>query len=298
MQEHEVDKLLKLKQMNIAVLLTCYNRINKTIECLDSLFKADKPDELTFDIFLLDDKSPDSTGEIISKKYPVVNVVHGEGNLFWAGGMRLIWQHAKSQKNFDGYLLLNDDVILSKSVLMDLLETHKYSLSTFEKEGLYVSTTADFYSKDLSYGGRLVKRGLLRYSMTLVKPDSMPKKCSLANANILMVMKSVVEKVGMFDNVFTHGIADYDYTLTAQRMGFPLLVSPNIGGYCTDDHGNNWLSDKSTLKQRLQYLYSPKGLAYKENLYYIKKHFPMQLPYYFSMFWLKTFFPKIWDKFK
>ena len=281
--------------MNIAVLLTCYNRVNKTIACLDSLYNADKPIDFTFDVFLLDDNSPDKTGEIILNKYPLVNVVSGTGNLFWAGGMSVIWKHAKSVRDFDGYLLLNDDVVLSKSILTDLLETNTYSLNTFHKEGVYVGTTADTISKEISYGGRIVKKGILRYSMTLVSPESTPKLCSLANANILLVMESVVEKIGIFDSAFTHGIADYDYTLSASKMGFPILVNRNIGGYCIDDHGDNWLSSNSTFKMRLDYLYSPKGLAYKENLYYLKKHFPVQLPYYLSMFWLKTLFPRIWD---
>ena len=284
--------------MNVAVLLTCYNRINKTIACLDSLYNAVKPTDFTFDVFLLDDNSPDDTGEIVKKKYPLVNVVSGTGNLFWAGGMRKIWKFAKDQKDFDGYLLLNDDVVLTQSVLRDLLSSHLYSLSKFHKGGIYVSSTADSVSKEISYGGRLIEKKLVRYSMKLLTPHSIPQVCSLANANILLVMRSVVENIGIFDDKFTHGIADYDYTLSASKMGFPLLVAANIGGYCIDDHGNNWLSNKSNFKQRLNFLYSPKGLAYKENLYYLKKHFPIQLPYYFLMFWLKTIFPGIWDKFK
>ena len=282
----------------IAILLTCHNRIMKTMACLESLFNCSVPENWSLDIFLVDDGSTDGTGDMVREKFPNVHVIEGSGNLYWSGGMRVAWEHAKKAKRFDGYLLLNDDVVLSKTVLNDLLETDSYAREKFNKQGIYVSSTAEAVSGKISYGGKLVVKKPFTYSIKLIEPGLFPKVCSIANANILLVMANVVEEIGIFDSRYIHGIADYDYSLVAVKHNFPLLISPNIGGYCENDHGNNWLSTNSSLKQRMLYLYSPTGLAYKENLYFLKKHFPRQLPYYFSMYWLKTFFPKLWDTFK
>ena len=113
-----------------------------------------------------------------------------------------------------------------------------------------------------------------------------------------MVTKSVVKAIGILDDRYIHQFGDYDYTLVASRNGIPVLVCPGFGGYCSDDHGNNWLQAHSSLKKRINFLYSPLGLSYKEQTYYLWKNFKFQFPYYFSMLWLKTLFPVLWEKYK
>ena len=53
--------------LKIAILITCYNRLEKTKECLRHCFYSlSLIDNFDHDIFLLDDNSPDKTGEIIN----------------------------------------------------------------------------------------------------------------------------------------------------------------------------------------------------------------------------------------
>jgi len=132
----------------------------------------------------------------------------------------------------------------------------------------------------------------------LLNPSNQPQQCHFANGNILWICGDVVNKIGIFSIKFTHGIADFDYTLTAHKHKVPLWVAPDICGFCSNDHGNSWQSMKAPLKDRIAYLKSPKGLAFKEYLYFIKKKFPFFYPYSFVMLLLKTLFPFIWDRLK
>ena len=75
-------------------------------------------------------------------------------------------------------------------------------------------------------------------------------------------------------------------------------MAPGFLGSCVDDHGNNWMPQKTSFKQRIQYLKNPKGLAYKEYLQFIRSHFPLSYPTAFCKLWLKTFFPFLWETFK
>jgi GT2 family glycosyltransferase len=284
-----------------AILLTCHNRKEKTINCLKSLYKAiDLSNyEIKFDIYLVDDGSTDGTCEEINKHFPAVIIIKGPGNLFWARGMRLAWETALSaNRDYDSFLLLNDDVILTENFLIDLLSTHEYCLEHFNQSGIYVSSTKDLINSKVSYGGKLIiKKGIKVKSIRIIATD-IPVLCSIANANILMVTISVVKAIGILDPEFVHKAADFDYTLSASKQGIPVLVCPGFGGYCVNDHGKSWMSPNSSLKDRINYLYSPSGLAYGDQLYYLKKNFKFQFPYYFIMLWLKTIFPCIWDKFK
>ncbi len=247
---------------------------------------------------MVNDGSIDGTGEAVQNEFPEVNVIKGNGNLYWAGGMRLAWKSALKAGNSDVFLLLNDDVALRKSFFENLIEAHNFSLKKYGKKGIYSGATKDKDSSQISYGGLRITTNHFILKTQKVIPSEIPQNCDMTNANILWVSKEVVDQIGLFDAKFTHGIADYDYTLRANKNKIPVLLAPNFGGYCEDDHGNNWKSSMVKLKERIVYLKSPTGLAYREYLYYIKKHFPLFLPYSFTMLWIKTFFPGLWNKFK
>ena len=285
----------------IAVLLTCHNRKEKTINCLKSLYEAINKfnSETKFDVYLVDDGSADGTSEEISKYFPEINLIVGSGELYWSRGIRLAWETAlKKDRNYDSFLLLNDDVILLENFLIGLLNTHKYSLKQFKQPGIYVSSTTDLTNSKISYGGTLITHKGIRIKSIKINPSDVPVPCSIANANILMVSMAVVKQIGILDSKYIHRFADYDYTLRASRQEIPVLVCPGAGGICINDHSKSWLSSNSSFKDRIKYLYSPLGLSYKEQSYYLKKNFKYQFPYYVTMLWLKTLFPFIWDKFK
>ena len=93
---------------NIAVILTVYNRCEVTIKglrllkfCIDNLHG-----HFMVDIFMTDDGSNDGTYDAVTKEFPDVNIIKGDGNLFWSGGMRKAWRAAiDTKKKYDYYLM-------------------------------------------------------------------------------------------------------------------------------------------------------------------------------------------------
>ncbi|MGZ3812147.1 MAG: glycosyltransferase family 2 protein [Mucilaginibacter sp.] len=284
-----------ISKLKISVLVTCHNRKQKTLTFLESLIGQDYFRKLNIDIFLLDDASTDNTSAAVKKKYPFVNIVEGTGSLFWAGGMRVIWEYAIAKNDYDLYLLFNDDVVLFKDALAKLITNY---IKVQERGTILIGSCLSPETNKITYGG-ISLRDLKHCIYYRTLPDEeKPVPCQLGNANILLVDKATVKKIGIFSSTYIHSLADFDYTLTAYKSGINLLIAPGYYGYCEDDHGVNWLSGNSSLKKRIAYLYSPKGLTYREYMRYIKKHFPAD---YFSSIiklWLKTLFPIIWEKFK
>jgi len=57
------------EQHTIAVLITCHNRVRKTLRCLNALFEAEKGN-CTINVYLVDDGSTDGTALSIKENYP------------------------------------------------------------------------------------------------------------------------------------------------------------------------------------------------------------------------------------
>lgn len=280
--------------MNIAVLLATFNRKEKTLSCLHSLYAQEGlPEDLKISVFLTDDNSADGTREAVRLAFPEVRIFKGSGNLFWAGGMRNSWTEAR-RTDPDYYLLLNDDTLLEKDAICRLLAY--YTLNGSVPNALAIGSTIDS-ENEISYGGRKLYNQKKVQNYTAYS-ETEYVECDLANANIMLVPREIVNAIGILSERYTHSIADFDYTLTAKKAGFKAVVMPGVLGSCIDDHGNNWKSPAVSLKDRINYLKSPKGLAYKEYMGFIRLHFPSHVPEAFVKLWMKTLFPVLWEKFK
>ncbi|OJV44759.1 MAG: hypothetical protein BGO29_09385 [Bacteroidales bacterium 36-12] len=283
----------------IAILLTVHNRKEKTLNCLNSIFKSKINNNFNYDIFITDDGCTDGTVEAILLRFPNVHIVNGNGNLYWAGGMREAWKYALEYNNYDYYLLINDDTLLNNNFITELFDADNYARRKYNKGGIYLGATLDPVTQKCTYGGRKL---LNKYSVksSIIYPNkNIFQNIDLGNGNIMMVCNSVVDSIGILSSKFTHGLADFDYTLVANKNNIPVLLCRTFCGECINDHGKNWKSIKeSNIKERIDYLLSPTGLACFEYIYFIKKHFIISLPITILKLILRTLFPFIWDRYK
>ena len=277
---------------NIAVLLTVYNRKDKTIRCLSRLFDQYDVGRFSLSVFVVDGGSTDGTADSIRSLFPSVHLSVHHG-LYWAGGMYAAWKLAlESGKEYDYILLLNDDVEINEDCLTELLDADSQIKTKYGHSGVYVGATCDPISKEYTYGGISLKTG------NSVIPNGEFQKCDLANANIMLIPKEVYEKVGILSNEYIHNNADFDYSLRTIQTGFSVYILPHYLGTCARDHGKPWLSMSVPLKERIKYMYSPTGLSYADNLIYTKKFFPKKFLRVKIMLWMKTLFPFLWENFK
>ena len=181
--------------MKIAVLLTTYNRKQKTLTCLESVHKQALPKNIEIEIFLTDDASADGTAEAVNILHPEVHVFHGSGSLFWAGGMRATW-HQALQTNADHFLLLNDDTVLYEHALSILIK----SIDMYHKPAVCIGSTVDNSTGKLSYGGSRL-RSLKRWSGYPVHSKTNYLHCDFGNANIMLVPRKIVDSIGILRSI-------------------------------------------------------------------------------------------------
>ena len=276
---------------SIAVLLTCYNRREKTLACLRSVYTSKELSNHSFamEIYLTDDGSSDNTGKVVAQEYPGVHIISGHGNLYWTGGMRSSWLNALADGNYDGFLLLNDDTLLNDNCFNQLFETDDLSRRRYDASGIYIGSVIDPRTLKHTYGGSIL-RNKWTFEIEDIIPDGTIKECDFGNGNIMFVPRSVVDKIGILSNKYIHGKSDFDYTLRARKQGIPVLVCSDYCGYCARDHISPDFSDL-TFRERLANLKSPKGVELHGYMHFMWSFFPLRAPFVFLSMWLKTLCP-------
>lgn len=252
-------RLFSSMTLQIAALLTCHNRRNKTSACLHSLRKqtgvADSTFQLT--VFLVDDGCTDGTVNAALEIWPEAHIIPGDGDLYWCGGMRKAWS-AAAATDPDYYLLLNDDTVLFPQALHELLAI----CPTPETPVIAVGAIRDPATGQWVYGGN-------QSDYPFVYGADEPRPCRTMNANCTLVPRAVYENIGMFYHAYRHAMGDTDYGLAATRQGIPIHESTSFVGECEPNPEVGTWRDRSLPRiARLRMLASIKGLPPKEWLRY------------------------------
>lgn len=244
--------------MDVAILMTCFNRREMTLSCLLDCYRQidamSGSGTYSFSCYLVDDGSTDGTAEAVAQQFPQVRLIRSDGNLYWNQGMRLAWDRASKDRDYDFYLWINDDVRLRDGALATMLENSEF----FRHKAIVAGTAVD-QDGELSYGGRT-------RSMKLIEPDpTIPRPCYLFNGNLVLVPKAAYALLGNLDQAYRHSFGDFDYSVRAGRKGIPKVICPGIQCDCDRNAGlPAWSDPANTLRQRYRYLLSPKGRPFRE----------------------------------
>ena len=258
-----------MKQLKLVVLMTCHNRCDTTLSCLQALYKQD----IIFDVFLVDDGSSDGTSDAVKSYYPDVNIIKGDGNLFWVGGMRLAFAEALKH-NYDYYLWLNDDSLLEPDALSRLLNTHKLLIQQGSPNSIIVGSVKDPVTGVHTYGGRVRNDSWFSNTFKPVKPDDRePVECDTMQGNIVLIPSLVADKVGNLDSAFVHTMGDLDYGLRARKLGCSVWVSSGYIGVCSRNSvSGSWADINLPLTKRLQKVFQVKAFPVNAWTVFVKRH--------------------------
>lgn len=270
----------------LAALLTCHNRKLKTLACLKALFNQELKTEVAIDVYLVDDGSTDGTAIAVAESYPQVQILQGNGRLFWNGGMRLAFAEA-IKHDYDYYLWLNDDTVLYPNALNNLLDAIAGLQAKDEHRVIVAGSTCDPKTKALTYGG-VVRRSRWRpLKFDLVEPGEDVKRCDTLNGNCVLIPREVVQVVGNLDPVFTHYAGDWDYGLRAKQQQCTVWVAPGYVGTCSQNYEpGSEASPPIQLDEGLKKIGQPKGLAVKEQILHPLGEWKVFAQRYAGFFWL------------
>lgn len=254
--------------MTIAALITCHNRREQTLACLDLLRSMALPDSIALRVVVLDDGSTDGTAEAIQRDFPDAMLLYGNGSLFWCGGMRKVWT-VSAAENPEYYFLLNDDTILSINSISCLLDI----AGPPDSRVIAVAAIQDGRTGARTYGGIRGASGGVTVSGRL-------EACDTFNANAVLIPRAVYQEMGIFHKAYTHAMGDFDYGYEATRRGIRVIQSSGFLGTCSHNTlAGTWKDRTLSRRERLRRLQSPKGQPWKEWVTYNRRNAGWIWPY-------------------
>jgi GT2 family glycosyltransferase len=256
--------------MKIITLATCHNRAGSTLAALSDLHEQVLPEDVCLSHVIVDDGSTDGTSESVGKAFPGVEIVQGNGNLFWAGGMRHGWEQAISGGDFDYLFVYNDDVRLNVSAISCLLEASK----NLQQASIVVGSFLGDDGLTTVYGGRRHSSRWhpLKFA-EIVEPDGTLQQADTLNMNGALISSAALATVGFLSGYFVHSGADFEYGLKLRKSGGIIVVARDHIGHCALNPDSTFLPQYSeTLSGSLTLLFDQKREPFRQRWCFYRQH--------------------------
>ncbi len=246
--------------MKFSIIIPNYNGAQFLHDCLNSL-------DLSNEIIIIDNGSKDDS--LLKIKNYKLKIIQNSENLGFATAVN---QGIKAAKN-DYVVICNNDLVVDKNyfkLLADAIKTYP-DYATYVGTILYKDGTK-FESQGLKfyYSGKC-ENILNKTPINMAKINQNPYEIWGASAALVTYKKSVLEKIGYFDEKFFAYEEDVDLALRLHNSGYKTLLIPravcrHLGGGTSGKMGNfrqkqdfkNWIrliSKNYTQKQKIIYFF-------------------------------------------
>ncbi|MET2827815.1 glycosyltransferase family 2 protein [Mesorhizobium shangrilense] len=245
----------------VAILIACYNRASMTLSVLEMLKQASAcaPGH-EIKVFLLDDGSTDGTGDLVREKYQNVKIIQGTGSLFWNRGMCAAYTAAASSSSeWDSYALMNDDLVTTPEMFLEILEAH---LRENRVRPSIMVGSIESPEGELLYGGyfRLSWFSPLNIKRAQPNPTALTNVDTM-NGNLVFVPGAIMNQLGGLNPVYHHAYGDIDLGYRARKIGCDILLYFKVVGATSKNKDIRNILLPLSIASRIKYLFGyPRGI--------------------------------------
>lgn len=190
-----------------------------TAACLESLYSQTRvPDH----VIVVDDGSTDGTSEMIAERFPGVEIIRGDGGLWWAASANLAVDWAL-EAGADAIVTLNDDTTFAP----DMLAVMEDAAATMP-DLVQGAAAVDERTGRTAYGAMKMDwcRGTFRELERPGGDESWLQDTDVLCGRGLWIPRRVFDTVGLFRaDKLPQALADYEFTQRARAAGFPLALN-------------------------------------------------------------------------
>ena len=203
----------------VAVILLNWRGASDTINCVNSLLLSDIALE---DIKVIDNDSQDDSIESIKSHFPYLHIIENKKNGGFAYGCNS-GIRASLQKNYDYIWLLNNDTLINRSTLPEML---KIFYKRAERETGIVGSL--IRNLDFPYEIQAIGGGSINYltgqTRNIIKIEQVKTIDYITGASML-ISRKVFEKIGLLDENYFMYWEDVEFCVRAEKAGFKIAVA-------------------------------------------------------------------------
>ena len=227
----------------VSIIILNYNGEKYLEDCLESIFRETKCD---FEIIVVDNNSPDKSGDKFSKKYQNCKFILNEKNEGVSEGLNV----GIKNSNGEYIVLLNNDLIVAPKWLDYLFEAYEKNGS-----GLYQPKFLKMSDRSIiDSAGNLINIFGFGFSREKGKKDILKynsiEEIGFAAGTCMFTAKEIFDKVGYFDKKLFAYNEDLDLGWRARLLGYKSFYVPESIVY---HHGSaqwKWSGEKFYLLER------------------------------------------------
>ncbi len=205
----------------ISIITINFNSLKVTCEFLESTKKFTYRN---FEIILVDNASKENPTQVIVTRFPEVKLLVNDTNLGFAGGNNAGMAIAKG----DYFLIINNDTEVTEDLLENLLKPFKDNTI-----GVVSPKIKYFFHPDIiQYAGFTKINPVTGRNKTIgdkekdIGQHDTPYYTWYAHGAAMFLKKEVVEKVGMFAEVFFLYYEELDWSARIQQAGYRIYYQP------------------------------------------------------------------------
>jgi GT2 family glycosyltransferase len=272
-----------MKKLTISIVN--YNAGEFLLSCLESLKNV--KDEVSFDLFVVDNASSDGSIEEAKKRFPEFRFIESKENLGYGKAHNLVLKDAKTPY----VLIMNPDCYIPSGTLsrmMKFMEENPdvgVSSPRVEKSdgSLDIASHRGFPTPWASFLYFFLKNDRL-YHLTDRDMNRIHEVDSVVGA-FMLVPKKVLEKAGYFDEEYFLYAEDIDLCYRIKKAGFKVMYVPDVK--VTHIKGVS-SGIKKHSQSKSEATKSTKNLAmyhfYNTMKIFYRKHYSKSYPFFFN--WL------------
>ncbi len=243
--------------IKVEVITPVHNRREETLQCLSSISRSDLTG-ISLHVIVVDDGSTDGTADAIQAGYPEVEIVKGDGNLWYTAGTNRGLSAALRHEP-DYILAINNDQIFDENCIRNMVEcAEKHPRSVVGSLLLNWETPHRLFQVSPRF--ELWSGGFRHwYKQTVWTVPDKAWEVELIVGNCVLYPAAAIREVGLMDEKKLVQYGDAEYTPRMRRKGWRLLIEPKARVFCKPNDLVTGFRKLSVSEKIDQLLFKPTG---------------------------------------